>query len=53
MRVDVAGQNKFPVAFDPSRTDRDTALFAAGNALNLVAINYDNGVFESSCRPPG
>ena len=46
MRVDVAGQNKFLVAFDPFRSNRDTALLAAGNALNLVAVDHNNGVFD-------
>ena len=46
MSIDVARQNEFPVALDPAGTDRDTAFFAAGNALNFVAINYDNGVLN-------
>ena len=46
MRVDVAGKNKFLVAFDPFRPSRDTALLAAGNAFNLVAIDHNHGVFD-------
>src|SRR6266403_145911 len=47
MSIDVARQNEFPVALDPAGTDRDTAFFAAGNALNFVAINYDNRVLNN------
>src|SRR5438552_1835305 len=46
MRVDVAGKNKFLVAFNPLRSDRHAARFAAGNALNFVAVNHNNGVFD-------
>ena len=46
MRVDVAGKNKFLFAFHPFRSNRDTALLAAGNALNLVAVDHNNGVFD-------
>ena len=46
MRVDVAGQNKFLVAFDPFRSNRHTALLAPGNALNLVAVDHNHGVFD-------
>src|SRR5438552_7336366 len=47
MSIDVAGQNEFPVALDPAGTDRDTAFFAAGDALDFVAINYDNRVLNN------
>src|SRR5437899_12748443 len=46
MSIDVARQNEFPVALDPAGTDWDAAFFAAGNALNFVAINYHNGVLN-------
>src|SRR5882724_9797108 len=46
MSIDVARQDEFPVALDPAGTDRDTAFFAAGDALDFVAINYDNGVLN-------
>src|SRR5207244_2756787 len=45
--IDVAGKNEFFVAFDPSRTDRDTAFFATGNALDLVAVDDDNSVLNN------
>src|SRR5207237_8513920 len=44
--IDVARQNEFPVALDPTGTDRDTAFFTAGDALDFVAINYDYGVLN-------
>ena len=47
VRVDVSGQDKFAFAIDPAGTDRDTAFFAAGDALDFVAINYDNGVLNN------
>src|SRR2546430_9137460 len=47
MSIDVARQNEFPVALDPAGTDWDTAFFAAGNALNFVAINDENGVLNN------
>src|SRR5947199_9013359 len=46
MSIDVARQAEFPVALDPAGTDRDTAFFAAGDALDFAAINYDNGVLN-------
>src|SRR5207248_11479379 len=46
MSIDVARQDEFPVALAPAGTDRDTAFFAAGDALDFVAINYDNGVLS-------
>src|SRR6266436_3781390 len=46
MSIDVARQDEFPVALDPAGTDWDTAFFAAGDALDFVAINYDNGVLN-------
>src|SRR5438046_8472316 len=46
MSIDEARQDEFPVALDPTGTDRDTAFFAAGDALDFVAINYDNGVLN-------
>src|SRR5947209_20258727 len=42
MSIDVARQNEFAVALDPTGTDRDTAFSAAGDALDFVAINYDD-----------
>src|SRR6266480_6720906 len=47
MRVDVARQNEFAVTLDPAGADWDTAFFAAGDALDFVAINYDNGVLNN------
>src|SRR6478736_4722877 len=47
MSIDVARQNEFPVALDPLGTDWDTAFFAAGDALDFVAINYDNSVLNN------
>src|SRR6266481_6430443 len=47
MSIDVARQNEFPVALDPAGTDRDTAFFAAGDAFDFVAINYDNSVLNN------
>ena len=43
--IDVARQNEFSVALDPAGTDRDAAFFAAGDAVDFVAINDNNGVF--------
>src|SRR2546421_10132217 len=47
MSIDVAGQNEFSVTLDPAGTHRDTAFFAAGDALDFVAINYENGVLNN------
>src|SRR4029077_9771322 len=46
MSIDVARQDEFPVALDPAGTDRDTAFFAARDALDFVSVNYDNGVLN-------
>src|SRR5947209_7223804 len=47
MSIDVARQNEFPVALDPTGTDRDTAFSAAGDALDFVAINYDDRILNN------
>src|SRR5207248_7670387 len=47
MRIDVARQNEFAVALDPAGADWDTAFLAAGDALDFVTVNYDNGVLNN------
>src|SRR5437868_11176372 len=51
MSIDVARQNEFPVALDPAGTDWDTAFLAAGDALDFVAINDENGVLNNLAVP--
>src|SRR5437763_16555006 len=46
MRIDITRKDEFSIALDPAGTDRDTAFLAAGDALDFVAINYDNGVLN-------
>src|SRR5437660_333532 len=52
MSIDITGKDEFAGAIDPLRTDRDTAFFAVGNALDLLAVDYDNGVLNdlAVCR---
>src|SRR5437773_10890806 len=38
--IDITRKDEFSVTLDPAGTHRDTALFAAGDALDFVAINY-------------
>src|SRR5207248_11525656 len=46
MRIDVARQNEFAVALDPAGADWDTAFLAAGDALDFLPSNYNNGVLN-------
>src|SRR6266568_6654779 len=47
MRIDITRKDEFSIALDPAGTHRDTALLAAGDALDFVAINYENGVLDN------
>src|SRR5436190_17945037 len=45
--IDITRKEEFSVTLDPAGTHRDTAFFAAGDALDFVAINYENGVLNN------
>src|SRR5437773_8622528 len=45
--IDITRKDEFSVTLDPAGTHRDTAFFAAGDALDFVAINYENGVLNN------
>src|SRR5438128_5393139 len=45
--IDITRKDEFSVTLDPAGTHRDTAFFAAGDALDFVAINYDNRVLNN------
>src|SRR6059058_4907675 len=46
MSIDVTRKDEFPGAIDPLRTDRHSGFFAAGNALDLLAVDYENDVLD-------
>src|SRR5207248_9190681 len=45
--IDITRKDEFSVTLDPAGTHRDTAFFAAGDALDFVAINYENCVLNN------
>src|SRR4030095_3245311 len=47
MGIDITRKDEFSVTLDPAGTHRDTALLATGDALDFVAINYENGVLNN------
>src|ERR1700730_16922448 len=47
MGIDITRKDEFPGAIDPLRADWDTAFFAARNALDFVAVDYENGVLNN------
>src|SRR5438132_12187565 len=47
MGIDVTRQDEFAVALDPAGADWNTAFLAAGDALDFVALTYDNSVLNN------
>src|SRR5207248_11612557 len=47
MGIDITRKDEFSVTLNPAGTYRDPALLAAGDALDFVTINYENGVLNN------